>query len=166
MTKIISASLLSAVFTLAAGSANAQMKTTSLTEKQASHFAALAMKCISREFPNKPEHVINNESEVQSPKALHPSFYGCLDWHSSVHGHWMLVRLLKTFPDMSSKAQIIATLNNTFQPEKMKEEAAYFSKYAVAETYERTYGWAWLLKLDEELASWNDPDSKRWHAAM
>jgi len=62
-----------------------------LTQEQASHFAALALKCVSREFPNKPEHVINNGSEVQGPKALHPAFYGCYDWHSSVHGHWMLV---------------------------------------------------------------------------
>ena len=61
----------------------------SLTEKQASHFAALALKCVAREFPNKPEHVINNATEVKSPKALHPAFYGCYDWHSSVHGHWI-----------------------------------------------------------------------------
>src|SRR5215217_8989727 len=72
----------------------------SFTEKQASHFAALALKCVSREFPNKPEHVINNASEVQSPKALHPAFYGCYDWHSSVHGHWMLIRLLKSYPNL------------------------------------------------------------------
>src|SRR4026209_1771776 len=87
--------------------AHAQMNTVgSLSEKQASHFAALALKCVSREFPNKPEHVINNAGEVQSPKALHPAFYGCYDWHSSVHGHWMLIRLLKTFPSLPEAAQV------------------------------------------------------------
>jgi hypothetical protein len=71
----------------------AQMNSSqSLSEKQASHFAALALKCVSREFPNKPEHVINNASEIKGPKVLHPAFYGCYDWHSSIHGHWMLIR--------------------------------------------------------------------------
>src|SRR5688572_1090411 len=83
----------------------------SLSEKQASHFAALALKCVSREFPNKPEHVINNASEVKSPNALHPAFYGCYDWHSSVHGHWMLIRLLKMFPALPESVQIRAALN-------------------------------------------------------
>src|SRR6476469_3373938 len=92
--------------------ATAQMKTgESLTEKQASHFAALALKCVSREFPNKPEHVINNASEVSSPKALHPAFYGCYDWHSYVHGHWMLVRLLKMFPNLPESSAIRTALN-------------------------------------------------------
>jgi len=70
--------------------ASSQMSTKSFTEKQASHFAALALNCVNREFPNKPEHVINNASEVTSPKVLHPAFYGCYDWHSSVHvtGCW------------------------------------------------------------------------------
>src|ERR1044072_6380739 len=107
-----------------------------LTEKEASHFAALALKCVTREFPNKPEHVINNNSEVLSPKTLHPAFYGCLDWHSSVHGHWMLVRLLKTFPNIKNKAEIIATLNNSFEPGKIRAEAAYFTKYKVAKNFE------------------------------
>jgi len=161
MTKIISASLLSAVFTLAAGSANAQMKTTSLTEKQASHFAALAMKCISREFPNKPEHVINNESEVQSPKALHPSFYGCYDWHSSVHGHWMLIRLLKTFPNLPESAQIRKAINANLTAANIQVETAYL-KQPNRQSFERTYGWAWLLKLAEELHSSDDPDGDVW----
>ena len=88
----------------------AQDGTQSITEKQASHFAALALKCVTREFPNKPEHVMNTVSEVKGPKALHPAFYGCYDWHSSVHGHWMLVRLLKTFPNLPEAAQIRTAL--------------------------------------------------------
>ena len=140
----------------------AQMKTSeSLTEKQASHFAALALKCVSREFPNKPEHVINNASEVSSPKVLHPAFYGCYDWHSSVHGHWMLVRLLKMFPNLPESAQIRAALGANLTAENIRAEVAYM-KQTNRQSFERTYGWAWALKLAEELNSWNDADGKKW----
>ena len=132
-----------------------------LTEKQASHFAALALKCVSREFPNKPEHVINNASEVKGPKVLHPAFYGCYDWHSSVHGHWMLVRLLKTFPNLPESAQIREALNANLTAENIQQEVAYM-KQPNRQSFERTYGWAWALKLAEELHSWNDADGKRW----
>src|SRR5215203_695112 len=142
--------------------ATAQMKTSeSLTEKQASHFAALALKCVSREFPNKPEHVINNASEVKSPKDLHPSFYGCYDWHSSVHGHWMLVRLLKIFPDLPEASQIKDALNVNLTAENIQAEVAYM-KQPNRQSFERTYGWAWALKLSEELHTWNDADGKKW----
>jgi hypothetical protein len=133
----------------------------SLNEKQASHFAALAMKCVSREFPNKPEHVINNAGEVQSPKALHPAFYGCYDWHSSVHGHWMLVRLLKSFPNLPESAQIRTALNANLTAENIAAEVAYM-KQPNRQSFERTYGWAWALKLAEELHAWDDADGKRW----
>ncbi len=132
-----------------------------LSEKQASHFAALALKCVSREFPNKPEHVINNASEVKGPKALHPAFYGCYDWHSSVHGHWMLIRLLKTFPSLPESAQIREALNANLTAENVQQEVAYM-KQPNRQSFERTYGWAWALKLAEELHSWNDADGKRW----
>jgi hypothetical protein len=133
----------------------------SLTEQQASHFAGLALKCVTREFPNKPEHVINNSSEVQNPKTLHPAFYGCYDWHSSVHGHWMLVRLLKTFPNLPESAQIRTALNANLTAENIQAEVAYL-KQPNRQSFERTYGWAWALKLAEELHSWNDPDGTRW----
>jgi hypothetical protein len=132
-----------------------------LSEKQASHFAALALKCVSREFPNKPEHVINNASEVKAPKVLHPAFYGCYDWHSSVHGHWMLIRLLKTFPSLPESAQIREALNANLTVENIQQEVAYM-KQPNRQSFERTYGWAWALKLAEELNSWNDADGKRW----
>jgi hypothetical protein len=133
----------------------------SFTEKQASHFAALAMKCVAREYPNKPEHVINNASEVKSPQALHPAFYGCYDWHSSVHGHWMLIRLLKTFPNLTESSRIRAALNANLTAENIEAEVAYM-KQPNRQSFERTYGWAWALKLAEELHAWNDPDGKRW----
>ncbi len=142
--------------------ASAQMKTSQpLTEKQASHFAALALKCVSREFPNKPEHVINNTSEVQSPKALHPAFYGCYDWHSSVHGHWMLIRLLKSYPNLPESAQIREALNANLTAENIQQEVVYM-KQPNRQSFERTYGWAWALKLAEELHSWDDSDGKKW----
>jgi hypothetical protein len=163
----ITASLLAATLSLVASTQlNAQMTSANaLTEKQASHFAALALKCVSREFPNKPEHVINNESEVKNPKALHPSFYGCYDWHSSVHGHWMLVHLLKTFPNLPEAAQIRAALNANLTAENLAAEAAYMQQ-PNRQSFERTYGWAWALKLAEELHSWDDPDGKRWSANL
>jgi Protein of unknown function (DUF2891) len=133
----------------------------SLSEKQASHFAALALKCVGREFPNKPEHVINNDSEVKSPKTLHPAFYGCYDWHSSVHGHWMLVRLLKTHPNLPETQEIRHALNANLTAENIQAEVAYM-KQSNRQSFERTYGWAWALKLSEELHSWNDPEGKRW----
>jgi hypothetical protein len=142
--------------------ASAQMKTSQpLTDKQASHFAALALKCVSREFPNKPEHVINNATEVKNPKALHPAFYGCYDWHSSVHGHWMLIRLLRSFPNLPESAQVREALNANLTAENVQQEVAYM-KQPNRQSFERTYGWAWALKLAEELHSWNDPDGKKW----
>lgn len=132
-----------------------------LNETQASHFASLALKCVSREFPNKPEHVINQDEDVKSPKVLHPAFYGCYDWHSSVHGHWMLVRLLKSFPNLKEGAQIRAALNANLTAKNLLSEAEYM-KQPNRQSFERTYGWAWLLKLAEEVHSWDDPDGDAW----
>lgn len=142
---------------------NAQQKL-ELTTEMASKLASMPLKCINQEYPNKTAHVINSEKDaILTPKELHPSFYGCFDWHSSVHGHWMLLRLLRTVPDLENKNKIISILEESFSPEKIKEEASYFTKYQVAQNFERTYGWAWILKLDEELARWNHPKAKIWH---
>lgn len=138
-----------------------------LTEAQAIHLARLPLHCIGTEFPNKTGHVINNMQEaVLSPQGLHPSFYGCLDWHSSVHGHWMLVKILKTFPTISIKDSIITILNTSFEPSKLKAEAAYFKNYKNSNVFERTYGWAWLLKLDEELKTSKDPLLQQWYVSL
>jgi hypothetical protein len=137
-----------------------------LTVKGASHLASLPLKCITQEFPNKTSHTSNSDSDhVLLPKQLHPVFYGCFDWHSSVHGHWMLIRLLKLFPFMPEAAAIRAALNKTITKENIIKEVNYFSLPLTA-SWERTYGWAWILKLDEELLTWNDADGKRWHEAM
>jgi len=137
------------------------MKVNSLNEKQASHFAGLALKCVAREYPNKPEHVVNTSADVKSPKALHPAFFGCYDWHSSVHGHWMLVRLLKSFPNLSQEKEIRSALNQNLTLANIEAEVAYM-KQPNRQSFERTYGWAWLLKLAEELHSWEDADGKAW----
>ena len=134
---------------------------TSLTESQASHFARLALKCVAKEFPNKPEHVMNDRRDVQTPSELHPSFYGCYDWHSSVHGHWMLVRLLRTFPNLREADDIQQALDKNLTRENVLVETAYL-KQANRQSFERTYGWAWLLKLAEELHLSDSAAAKKW----
>lgn len=137
----------------------------SLTQAQASSLAKLPLKCVRKEYPNKLDHVMNDGGEVQSPKALHPAFYGCFDWHSSVHGHWMLVRLLKAFPNLPEAKEIRAALNENLSASNIQAEVAYL-KQASRQSFERTYGWAWLLKLAEELHGWNDADGKQWAANL
>src|SRR5437868_3548976 len=132
-----------------------------LTQEQASHFAALALKCIRKEYPNKPDHTINDSGDVKSPRSMHPSFYGCYDWHSSVHGHWMLVRLLRLFPKLSEAREIRDALNANLSSRNIAVEVAYLGQEN-RQSFERTYGWAWLLKLAEELHRWNDLDGAAW----
>ena len=135
-----------------------------LTDDMAIKLSEKPLHCLHQEYPNKTAHIINNENEVKlSPKDLHPSFYGCFDWHSSVHGHWMLVRLLKTKPNLSISKEIENKLDQSFTKENLQTEADYFTKYQLTTTFERTYGWAWLLKLDEELSTWDHPKAKIWH---
>jgi hypothetical protein len=138
---------------------------TTLTKDQASAFAKLALKAIAKEYPNKPEHVLAGPGDVKGPRALHPAFYGSFDWHSSVHGHWMLVRLLRRFPDLPEAKEIRATLNNHLTPDHVKIETEYFARKESL-SFERPYGWAWLLKLAEELHGWDDPDGKALSANL
>lgn len=132
-----------------------------LDAKSASHFAKLALKCIKKEYPNKLSHVMNDESEVLNPVTLHPAFYGCFDWHSSVHGHWMLVRLLKMFPELPETEEIRSSLNDNLSAENIEVEVEYLHQPS-RKSFERTYGWAWLLKLAEELYGWDDSEGKKW----
>jgi len=133
----------------------------SLTQDQASHFARLALKCVRKEYPNKLDHTMNDANEVRSPKDMHPAFFGCFDWHSTVHGHWMLVHLLKTFPNLPEERATREALDANLTEKNIAGEVAYL-KQANRASFERTYGWAWLLKLAEELRGWNDEDGKRW----
>src|SRR5256885_1184663 len=133
----------------------------SLDAGAASHFARLALQCAEKEYPNKLDHVMNGPHEVQSPRALHPACYGCYDWHSSVHGHWMLVRILVMFPKLPQAEEIRKALSANLTAENIRAETAYLEG-ANRQSFERTYGWAWLLKLAEELSELNDAEAKSW----
>lgn len=116
----------------------------------ADHFVALVLSHIDREYPNKLDHVINDEGELKPPRSLHPIFCGSFDWHSSVHGHWLLVRVLLRYPQMAQREEVIRLLSARFTPENTRAETEYLAQKLRA-TFERTYGWAWLLKLAAEL---------------
>ena len=153
------------VLVAAAAAGRAQEADLALTDAAADRFATLALTCARQEYPNKLDHVMNGAGEVKSPKALHPAFYGCFDWHSSVHGHWMLARLLRTHPNMAKAAEIRAVLDENLAPGPMAAEVAYFDQPG-RRSFERTYGWAWLLKLAAELKTWDTPEARRWSAAL
>jgi DUF2891 family protein len=138
---------------------------TAIDHAQAARFAQLALDCVQREQPSMIEHVVNGPDDVKSPRALHPAFYGCFDWHSAVHGHWLLVRLLRTVPDLPQAAQIRAALDANLTAAHIAAEVAYFAG-PHRQAYERTYGWAWLLQLAAELAGFDDPDARRWAAHL
>lgn len=121
-----------------------------LTQEQANHLASLPLKCLQQEYPNKLSQMLIDSTEIQSPKKLHPAFYGCFDWHSSVHGHWSLVYLLNRFPNIDKKDVIIAKLKTNLSKENIQKEIEYLSKNH-EKSFERTYGWAWVLKLQQEL---------------
>lgn len=138
-----------------------------LTVEGAAQLAELPLRCIDQEYPNKTAHVIEGPSDARlTPRQLHPAFYGCFDWHSSVHGHWTLVRLLRSFPEISNRAKIREALAGSFSKENLAGEVEYFAQYEQGRLFERTYGWAWLLKLDGELRGWDDPQGREWSANM
>jgi len=132
-----------------------------MTDDQVAKFARLALSGIPREYPNKPSNVMVGRESVQSPREMHPAFFGCFDWHSSVHGHWMLLRLLKLFPETSVAGEITARLEASLTAENLEGEADYFRKKH-NRSFERTYGWAWALKLAEELRTWDHPLGRKW----
>lgn len=130
--------------------------TPKLTFKEANRLASLPLACLQVEYPNKLNQSLNDVSHIASPKELHPAFYGCFDWHSSVHGHWSLVSLLKQYPSLHEAATIRNKLVENLSAENITKEIAYF-KMEGNSSYERTYGWAWILKLAEEIHTWQDP---------
>jgi len=131
-------------------------------QKKAEHLYHFAYECIDQEYPNKLNQVIANDSYLAPPRVLHPAFYGCFDWHSSVHGHWTLVTILNEFPNFQYKTEIIEKLIKNITSENIQKEIEYFDD-AHNKTFERTYGWAWLLKLDETLQEWNHPEANELH---
>ncbi len=121
-----------------------------LSLAQASELARLPLAHLRREYPHKLDHMLFGDADVQSPRALHPAFYGCLDWHSAVHGHWMLARLVRAFPELAEADAIRALFDETLTAENLAVEAAYFTGRP---SFERMYGWAWLLELARTIES-------------
>lgn len=125
-----------------------------LDSTQANRLATLPLKCIQVEYPNKTGQVLNDSADLGTPRELHPAFFGCFDWHSSVHGHWTLVKLLKNFPELEHRDSIINQLKLNISKKNIQGELDYFNREQEY-SYERMYGWSWLLKLQQELDSWD-----------
>jgi hypothetical protein len=131
----------------------------------AERFAKLALACVHKEYPNKISHVLNSDADIAPPRKLTPAFCGCYDWHSSVHGHWLLVRLLRTFPDAPFAKSARDALKKSLTAENLKAEAAYLRGKGRA-SFERPYGLAWLLQLCAELREWDDPQAREMLANL
>jgi len=140
-----------------------QSKPLTFTLDMANELYRLAFDCIDREYPNKPGGVLGDGSYIMSPREMHPAFYGCFDWHSSVHGHWTLVTILSEFPDFEMRDSIILKLKNNITRDALLAEAEFFNDEH-NRTFQRTYGWAWLLKLAEALREWDAPEAKELHS--
>jgi Protein of unknown function (DUF2891) len=131
----------------------------------AERFAALALACLHREYPTKISHVLESAADVRPARDLTPAFYGCYDWHSAVHGHWLLVRLIRAMPDAQFAGRARAALAQSLTPAHIAVEVEYL-RDAGRRSFERPYGLAWLLRLCAELRQWRDPDAQRWLTAL
>lgn len=134
-----------------------------MTGQQAAAFVKLTLAGIDREYPNKPGVVLRGPGDLRTPREMHPVFYGHFDWHSSVHGHWMLLRLLKRFPGADFAADLRRTLDDRWTKAALQTEADYF-EIEDHRSFERMYGWAWALRLAIELREWDDPQGRTWAA--
>ena len=133
--------------------------------ESAARFADLALECVGREYPNKIGHVMQSDADALAPRQLTPAFFGCFDWHSAVHGHWLLARLCRTFPDAEFSARARAALSRSLTKENIAQEVAYLAGEGRG-SFERPYGLAWLLQLAAELREWDDPAAREWAAAL
>lgn len=147
-----------AALALAAGGAQ---ETGMLDESAANRFAQLALNCVHREYPNKIAHVMEGDEDARPPRELTPIFYGCFDWHSAVHGHWLLTRLARQFPDAPFATDARAALAQSFTAGNLAGELAYLAREDRA-SFERPYGLAWFLQLTAELRAWDDPQAQDW----
>ncbi len=133
----------------------------SFDDAAAERFANLALACVHKQFPNKIAHVLSSDADVKPPCELTPAFCGCFDWHSAVHGHWLLVRLARTFPDAPFVAKARAAVARSLTPDHIRAEVRYMEGPGRAD-FERPYGLAWLLQLAVELREWDDPQAREW----
>jgi hypothetical protein len=134
-------------------------------EAAAERFANLALSCVAREYPNKIAHTLESDADAKPPRFLTPIFFGCYDWHSSVHGHWLLARLASHYPAARFVPAARAAFRASFTPEKVAGEVAYLEGTGRA-TFERPYGLAWLLRLGAELRKWDDSEARAWSATL
>ena len=132
-----------------------------LDSAAAARFAGLALSCLHREYPNKIAHVMASDADALAPHVLTPAFYGCFDWHSDVHGHWLLVRLARLYPSAPFTSQARAELARSLTPQNIAGEVSYLGREDRT-SFERPYGLAWLLQLSSELRQWNDPQAQQW----
>ena len=161
-------SLYIAILTLSCNNSKEEKKTATETPKieiatkptfnldQANKLAELPLHCLNTEYPNKLSQTLGGDEDLKAPNVLHPAFYGCFDWHSAVHGHWSLVSLLKQFPNLENASEIEQRLLKNISKENIELEINFFLGEH-NKSFERTYGWAWLLKLAEELHTWDKP---------
>ncbi len=131
--------------------------------KEANRLCELPLGCIQNPLPYKSGLVIAKKEDLQMPIVHHPAFYGCFDWHSAVHGHWSLIYLMKTFPGLEKKEMALKMIDENLTAENILQEVTYFSLNKNSSSFERTYGWAWLLKLQEELYTWDHPLANKWY---
>ncbi len=136
-----------------------------LDEAAAGRFAALAMKCVHQEYPNKIAHTLASDADALPPRRLTPAFCGCYDWHSAVHGHWLLVRLARLYPGAPFVEPAREALGRSLTSGNIAAEVAYLSAEDRA-SFERPYGLAWLLQLAAELREWDDPRAAEWGRAL
>src|SRR3982074_3102567 len=145
-TLLLSSSLLVSAENATPKFARANPSSGGFDAKAAERFAKLALACVHKEYPNKISHVLNGDADVAPPRKLTPAFCGCYDWHSSVHGHWLLVRLVRTFPNASFAAPAREALKKSLTADNLKQEAAYLRGTGRA-SFERPYGLSGLLQL-------------------
>ena len=132
-----------------------------LNQKLASELVSLSVKCVDQKYPYKIGYRYIDESWLKPHYELTPSFYGCWDWHSAVHGHWAMVKILKDFPEIADRDIILSKLDKNLSEENLNKEFQFF-KQDFAKGFERTYGWAWLMKLYSELVSWDHDKAQTW----
>jgi len=132
---------------------------------EASRLVGIAQSHVTREYPNKLDHVLSGPEDLRGPRALHPVFYGSFDWHSCVHSYWLLAHLYRHFPDLAEGRGIAALIDAHFTDENIAGEVAYLQRPGRG-TFERPYGWAWLLKLAAELRQHTTDAGQRWCRAL
>jgi len=159
--KAVSAALLLAGLVVS----NQSVRAEGLDQAAAGRFATLALTCLHQEYPNHVAMTLNSDADARPPHLLTPAFYGCLDWHSDVHGHWLLVRLLRLYPDAPFAQAARAEIAKSLTPDNIAAEVAFMTQPGRA-SFERPYGLGWLLKLAAELRQWDDPQAKEWSATL